>query len=149
MKNKIKVLKNIKIFSLEELQTFAHEMTHLWKPGDIIILTGDLGAGKTTFIQMFGKALGITEEITSPTFTIINEYTAGAPFPIYHFDFYRLKDLYELKGINLDDYLFGSGICLLEWGEKIEPVLPFPHYHLMMHIVNEKERLLKLEKHDE
>ena len=93
------------------------------KPGQIYTLTGDLGVGKTVFTQGVAAGLGITEPVNSPTFTIIQEYENGR-LPFYHFDVYRIGDLEEMEEIGYDDYFFGQGICLIEWAELIEEILP-------------------------
>ena len=93
------------------------------KPGQIYTLTGDLGVGKTVFTQGVAAGLGITEPVNSPTFTIIQEYEDGR-LPFYHFDVYRIADLEEMEEIGYDDYFFGQGICLIEWAELIEEMLP-------------------------
>ena len=93
------------------------------KPGRIYTLTGDLGVGKTVFTQGVAAGLGITEPVNSPTFTIIQEYEDGR-LPFYHFDVYRIGDLEEMEEIGYDDYFFGQGICLIEWAELIEEILP-------------------------
>ena len=93
------------------------------KPGQIYTLTGDLGVGKTVFTQGVAAGLGITEPVNSPTFTIIQEYEDGR-LPFYHFDVYRIGDLEEMEEIGNDDYFFGQGICLIEWAELIEEILP-------------------------
>ena len=93
------------------------------KPGQIYTLTGDLGVGKTVFTQGVAAGLGITEPVNSPTFTIIQEYEDGR-LPFYHFDVYRIGDLEEMEEIGYDDYFFGQGICLIEWAEHIEEILP-------------------------
>ena len=93
------------------------------KPGQIYTLTGDLGVGKTVFTQGVAAGLGITEPVNSPTFTIIQEYEDGR-LPFYHFDVYRIGDLEEMDEIGYDDYFFGQGICLIEWAELIEEILP-------------------------
>lgn len=93
------------------------------KPGQIYTLTGDLGVGKTVFTQGVAAGLGITEPVNSPTFTIIQEYEYGR-LPFYHFDVYRIGDLEEMEEIGYDDYFFGQGICLIEWAELIEEILP-------------------------
>ena len=93
------------------------------KPGQIYTLTGDLGDGKTVFTQGVAAGLGITEPVNSPTFTIIQEYEDGR-LPFYHFDVYRIGDLEEMEEIGYDDYFFGQGICLIEWAELIEEILP-------------------------
>ena len=93
------------------------------KPGQIYTLTGDLGVGKTVVTQGVAAGLGITEPVNSPTFTIIQEYEDGR-LPFYHFDVYRIGDLEEMEEIGYDDYFFGKGICLIEWAELIEEILP-------------------------
>ena len=93
------------------------------KPGDIILLNGDLGVGKTVFTKGFGKGLGIDEPICSPTFTIMQIYESGR-LPLYHFDVYRIGDIEEMEEIGYDDYFFGQGICLIEWADLIEEILP-------------------------
>ena len=93
------------------------------KPGQIYTLTGDLGVGKTVFTQGVAAGLGITEPVNSPTFTIIQEYEDGR-LPFYNFDVYRIGDLEEMEEIGYDDYFFGQGICLIEWAELIEEILP-------------------------
>ena len=93
------------------------------KPGQIYTLTGDLGVGKTVFTQGVAAGLGITEPVNSPTFTIIQEYEDGR-LPFYHFDVYRIGDQEEMYEIGYDDYFFGQGICLIEWAELIEEILP-------------------------
>ena len=93
------------------------------KPGQIYTLTGDLGVGKTVFTQGVAAGLGITEPICSPTFTIIQEYESGR-LPLYHFDVYRIGDIEEMEEIGYDDYFFGQGICLIEWADLIEEILP-------------------------
>lgn len=92
------------------------------KPGDVVALDGDLGAGKTVFAQGIAKGLGITDVIVSPTFTILREYD-GVP-PLYHFDVYRIGDPDELFEIGFSEYLDGDGICVIEWAEKVPELLP-------------------------
>ena len=93
------------------------------KPGQIYTLTGDLGVGKTVFTQGVAAGLGIRESVNSPTFTIVQVYEEG-PLPFYHFDVYRIGDIEEMEEIGYDDYFFGKGICLIEWAELIEEILP-------------------------
>jgi len=109
-------------FTLDRLELLAEAIAEILDPGDIICLTGDLGAGKTTFSQAICKALGVTDYVTSPTFSIMNAY--GGKFPVYHFDVYRIDDPDEMIEIGLDDFLFGHGICLIEWAGKIESMIP-------------------------
>ncbi len=92
------------------------------QPGDIFCLLGDLGVGKTVFSKGFAIGLGITEHITSPTFTIVQVYEG--PKPLYHFDMYRIEDEDELEMIGYEDYFFGQGVCLVEWANNVEDVIP-------------------------
>ena len=91
--------------------------------GQIYTLNGDLGTGKTVFTQGVAAGLGIKEPVNSPTFTIVQEYEDGR-LPFYHFDVYRIGDIEEMEEIGYDDYFFGKGICLIEWAELIEELLP-------------------------
>ncbi len=92
-------------------------------PGSIYCLDGDLGAGKTVFAKGFAAGLGITEPVTSPTFTIIHEYDEGR-LPLYHFDVYRISDPDEMLAIGYEEYFYGNGVCLVEWSELIEELIP-------------------------
>ena len=113
----------IETFSAEETHALGKKMGSEAKPGDVLTLVGDLGVGKTVFTQGFADGLGITEPISSPTFTIVQVYEEGR-LPFYHFDVYRIGDLEEMEEIGYDDYFFGQGICLIEWAELIEEILP-------------------------
>ena len=104
---------------------FAEKFASSLSIGDIIVLTGELGSGKTKFVQGVLKYFNIEDEISSPTFTIVNEYTSGKA-NVYHFDVYRLEDSYEFYAMGGDEY-FSKGICLIEWGEMIEDILPKPY----------------------
>ena len=92
-------------------------------PGDIILLNGDLGVGKTIFSKGLGKGLGIEEPISSPTFTVLQIYEEGR-LPLYHFDVYRIADVEEMDEIGYEDYFYGDGVCLIEWASLIEEILP-------------------------
>lgn len=109
-------------FSAEETEAVGKSLGERAKPGDIYCLNGDLGVGKTVFTKGFAKGLDIDEHITSPTFTIVNEYEGRLKF--YHFDVYRIEDQDEMYEIGLDEYLFGDGVCLIEWAEIIKDLLP-------------------------
>ena len=104
---------------------FAENFAANLKLGDIIVLSGELGSGKTKFVQGVLKHFGLENEISSPTFTIVNEYNAEK-INIYHFDVYRLADSDEFYAMGGDEY-FSNGICLIEWGEMIEDILPKPY----------------------
>ena len=113
----------IETYSAEETAELGRRMGLEAKPGDVYTLVGDLGVGKTVFTQGIALGLGITEAISSPTFTIVQVYEEGR-MPFYHFDVYRIGDIEEMEEIGYDDYFFGEGICLIEWAELIEDILP-------------------------
>lgn len=91
--------------------------------GEIYALIGDLGVGKTVFTQGFAAGLGITEPVNSPTFTILQIYEGGR-LPLYHFDVYRIEDPEEMFEVGFDDYLYGNGVCLIEWANQVADILP-------------------------
>ena len=109
--------------STEETFSIGNALAKEAAPGDIFALIGDLGAGKTVFAKGFAKGLGVEEAITSPTFTIVCEYDEGR-LPLYHFDVYRIEDPEELFETGFDEYLYGKGVCLIEWADKVIDELP-------------------------
>lgn len=108
--------------SADETQRFAAALAASARAGDVYVLAGDLGAGKTTFTQGFGRALGVTDQITSPTFTLAREYHGR--FTIHHLDVYRLDQLDEVMDLALPELLESGGVVLIEWGNTILPALP-------------------------
>lgn len=111
--------------SLAERDTFelGKSLGEKAAPGEIYLLHGDLGVGKTVFTKGFAEGLGITEPVTSPTFTLIQEYEEGR-LPFYHFDVYRIGDVEEMYDLGYESYFFGDGVCLIEWASRIEEILP-------------------------
>ena len=109
--------------SPEETYELGKKIGQQARPGQVYTLTGDLGVGKTVFTQGVAAGLGITEPVSSPTFTIVQVYEEGR-LPFHHFDVYRIGDIEEMEEIGYDDYFFGKGICLIEWAELIEEILP-------------------------
>ncbi|MDY6103063.1 MAG: tRNA (adenosine(37)-N6)-threonylcarbamoyltransferase complex ATPase subunit type 1 TsaE [Acetatifactor sp.] len=101
------------------------------KPGQVFTLIGDLGVGKTVFTQGVAKGLEIDEPVNSPTFTILQEYTGGR-LPFYHFDVYRIGDVEEMDEIGYEDCFYGQGICLVEWANLIEEILPEHYYKIVI-----------------
>lgn len=111
--------------SFEEKDTFefGKKFGTQVKSGDICLLHGDLGVGKTVFTKGFAQGLGITEPISSPTFTLIQEYGEGR-LPLYHFDVYRIGDVEEMYDLGFEDYFYGEGVCLIEWADLVREILP-------------------------
>lgn len=109
-------------FSPEETENLGAALALQLHPGDVIAYFGDLGAGKTAFTRGVARGLGITEPVTSPTYTIVNEYLSGR-MPLFHFDMYRLGSAEELFDIGWEDYLSRGGVCAVEWSENVEDAL--------------------------
>ena len=122
---------------------FAEKFASSLSIGDIVVLTGELGSGKTKFVQGVLKHFNMEDEISSPTFTIVNEYTSDKT-NVYHFDVYRLEDSDEFYAMGGDEY-FSKGICLIEWGEMIEDVLPKPYIKIIFSKDEEISDYRKLE----
>lgn len=117
--------------SVEETRDLATELSALARPGDVVVLAGDLGAGKTAFVQGFGRGLGVSERITSPTFTIVHVYEGGR-LPIHHLDVYRLNQLSEVLDLGLAEMLDEGGVVLIEWGDAITPILPHDYLEVRL-----------------
>lgn len=113
----------IETFRAEETFALGKKIGEAIRPGTIISLVGDLGVGKTVFTQGVAKGLGIHEPVNSPTFTIMQIYENGR-LPFYHFDVYRIGDIEEMDEIGYEDYFYGEGVCLVEWANLIEELLP-------------------------
>ena len=112
--------------SPQETKELGKKMAERAKPGDVFTLVGDLGVGKTVFTQGIAEGLGIDEPVNSPTFTIVQIYEEGR-MPFYHFDVYRIGDVEEMEEIGYEDCFYGEGLCLIEWANLIEEILP-EHY---------------------
>lgn len=132
-------MENIKIISnnQEETKQLAKKFANFLSKGDIVVLTGELGAGKTKFVEGFLENFNLQNEISSPTFNIVNEYVNDNT-SIYHFDVYRLLDSDEFYSIGGEEY-FERGICLIEWGEIIEDILPKLYIHITIKKDNSNE----------
>ena len=110
-------------FAVDETQALAGALAPLLRAGDLLLLSGDLGAGKTAFTQGLGRGLGVTEPITSPTFTLANEYD-GARLRVHHLDVYRMESMAEVFDVDLPDLLDDDAVVVIEWGEAIVASLP-------------------------
>lgn len=140
-------MKKYKFISKNELDTknFAKKFASILKQNIVVVLTGELGSGKTKFVEGFLEYFGLEDEISSPTFTIVNEYKKN-DINIYHFDVYRLEDSSEFYEIGGEEY-FSSGICLIEWGEIIEDALPKDYIHIIFEkdVNDENKRILNIQ----
>ena len=114
----------IKIDSLDTIHEAAKEFLQNMGDGKVFAFYGKMGAGKTTFVKAICEELGVEDVITSPTFALVNEYTAGDGSPVYHFDFYRIKKLDEVYDMGYEDYFYSGALCFIEWPELIEELLP-------------------------
>ncbi len=110
-------------FSREDTYNFAKALGEKAEPGQVFCLSGDLGVGKTVFAQGFGAGVGVTEPMSSPTFTILQEYTEGR-LPLYHYDVYRIGDVDELEETGFYEYVGGDGVALVEWAELVREEIP-------------------------
>lgn len=114
--------------SASDTAAFAEDFAKKLFPGDVLCMRGGLGAGKTAFVQGLAKGLGVRQIPGSPTFTIMNCY--DGKYPLYHFDVYRIEDSEEMYEIGYDEYIGGDGICVIEWAELIEDILPEERYEI-------------------
>ncbi len=115
----------IVINNIKDINKAARTFIDYMPEGNVIAFYGNMGVGKTTFIKALCEELGVEDEVTSPTFAIVNEYTCtNAPSKIYHFDFYRIKKLEEVYDMGYEDYFYSDSLCLIEWPELIEELLP-------------------------
>ena len=121
----------IETHSAEETFELGKKIGQNAKPGQLYCLTGDLGVGKTVFTQGLAAGLGITEPVNSPTFTILQIYEEGR-VPFYHFDVYRIEEIEEMEEIGYEEYFDGAGVCLIEWANLIEEILPKENIRIVM-----------------
>lgn len=111
--------------SIEETEEIGYRLGRFLERGDMVCLTGDLGAGKTTISKSIALGLDVHEAVTSPTFTIIHEYDGR--LPLYHFDVYRINNIEEMYDIGYEEYFYGNGVCIVEWASQIEELIPQEH----------------------
>lgn len=129
--------------SVEETRNLGRVIGSNISPGDILLLTGGLGAGKTTLTQGILWGLGSDEYARSPTFVLVNEYHAR--ISVYHMDLYRLDSFEEIDGLGLEDYLFGDGLCVIEWADKAEGYFPLDHVDISIETVSDSARVFTLD----
>lgn len=138
--------KQFKISNVEALSEVSDYLISLREEADVIAFYGSMGAGKTTLIKNLCHRMGVTDEVNSPTFAIVNEYVTEEGEPVYHFDFYRIKKLEEAYDIGYENYFYSGNLCLIEWPEMIEPLLPEKYIRVeIQHGVTDDERLITCE----
>lgn len=136
-------MKKLEINSLSEMEDFGYRLGCLLKGGEVITLNGDLGAGKTSLTKAIARGLGIEEHITSPTFTIVNEYEGR--LKLYHFDVYRLESPEEMYDLGYEEYFYSDGVSVVEWAEIVYEVLPEDKLDIYIYRGDgDEERQLKL-----
>ncbi|HZS78895.1 MAG TPA: tRNA (adenosine(37)-N6)-threonylcarbamoyltransferase complex ATPase subunit type 1 TsaE [Ktedonobacteraceae bacterium] len=131
--------------SAAQTQRLGMRLGELVRGGDLILLSGQLGTGKTTFTQGLAQGMGITDVINSPTFTLLKEYAAPRlngkrGLPLYHFDLYRLDNPEEIFDLGFEDYFYGNGVCVVEWADKAELLWPADHLSIRMKMLSETKR---------
>ncbi|WP_309608112.1 tRNA (adenosine(37)-N6)-threonylcarbamoyltransferase complex ATPase subunit type 1 TsaE [Flavobacterium sp.] len=132
------------IFSLNEINQVAKKIIAS-NPQKVILFNGEMGAGKTTLIKFLSKELGINSNISSPTFSLVNEYQITANQLVYHFDFYRLKNQSEALDMGVEDYLYSGHWCFIEWAENIKDLIPENHSRLTISILEDGKRQIVLQ----
>lgn len=132
-----------KILNFKEIDDLAKKFAKYVKPNTVIALNGDLGVGKTTFVQTFAKEFGIKKNIKSPTFNYVLEYTDGK-FPFYHFDMYRISDPMEIYEIGYDEYIENDGVVMIEWASNIESELPENYIEIKFKHNDENSRKVEI-----
>ncbi|MBC6110097.1 tRNA (adenosine(37)-N6)-threonylcarbamoyltransferase complex ATPase subunit type 1 TsaE [Pedobacter fastidiosus] len=135
----------IEVNSLADLSSVAKQLIEFASTAKIFVFEGDMGAGKTTFIKKLCGALGVTDVVSSPTYSIVNEYESPNG-QIFHFDFYRIKDIQEAYDLGYEEYFYGGGICLIEWPERVEELLPEHYIKVEISVIDENERLFNFSK---
>jgi tRNA threonylcarbamoyladenosine biosynthesis protein TsaE len=132
------------VFSLDQIQEAVQQII-AQNPKKIILFNGEMGAGKTTFIKQLCKSMGVQDTISSPTFSLVNEYHTADNQTIYHFDFYRLNRESEALDMGVEDYLFSGNWCFIEWSEKISSLIPDEHTVITIQVNPDGKRQLHLE----
>jgi tRNA threonylcarbamoyladenosine biosynthesis protein TsaE len=128
---------------IEETLKFGERLAAELQRGDVLALSGDLGAGKTVLVKGIARGLGIPGDVTSPTFTLVHEY-AGGRLPVFHIDLYRLDNVEQALAIGIEDYLDGPGVTAIEWAEKIEPLLPARATRIRITSLGERTRRIEV-----
>jgi len=140
-------MKTILISEEGELNAVADALLPLLTAQRIVCFNGEMGAGKTTLIKVICERLGVQDPMSSPTFSIVNEYRDTEDDPIYHFDFYRIEKLQEALDIGVDEYFYSGDICLIEWPEMIKELIPENHLEISIKLVEDNGREITIASH--
>ena len=130
--------------SINDLDQISKELLKLFGNNKVILFNGEMGAGKTTLIKHLCKNLGISENTSSPTFSIVNEYKTDSNNSIYHFDFYRIENEQEAMDFGYEDYFYSNSFCFIEWAEKIPNLIPQNHTVINIKIDNDNNRIISI-----
>ena len=137
-------MNTIHIQSEEELQMVARELLDALNGRTVVALRGEMGAGKTTLIRALAEVMGVEDQVTSPTFALVNEYRSAKGERLFHFDFYRIDDLREAYDLGYEEYFYSGDLCLVEWPEKVEPLLPEEVVELTIRVDSPTERTFEI-----
>jgi tRNA threonylcarbamoyladenosine biosynthesis protein TsaE len=137
-------MKRIEIDSLSELKNVAQEVIESLEGRTVVLLRGEMGAGKTTLISRIAAYLGAEDTVTSPTFALVNQYE-GSECRIYHFDFYRIEEIEEVFDLGYEEYFYSGDLCFVEWPEKIEPLLPDDAMTVRITVGEDEHRIFEIE----
>ena len=129
--------------SVAQTQQLGSILARQLKPGDVLLMLGDMGVGKSEFTRGLARGLGVTGYVTSPTFTILQVHEEGR-MPLYHFDWYRLSDVEELYELSMDEYLYGEGVSVIEWPSRAEEAIPDTYLQVELIPVGEEDRVIQL-----
>jgi tRNA threonylcarbamoyladenosine biosynthesis protein TsaE len=130
--------------SPDETEDFGRRFAENVQPGDVLAVTGELGSGKTQFVKGLVAGVRSTDPVTSPTFTLIHEYSHGR-LPVYHFDFFRVEDRQSAGRLGLDDYFFGTGICVIEWADRFRDLIPPNAQWIAFELKSENQRAIRFQ----
>ena len=132
------------VFQLEQINSIVKAVIEYTKGRNVFAMHGEMGAGKTTFVHAFCQELGVKDPVSSPTFSVINQYSTPSGKVVYHIDLYRLKDKEEVYNTGVEDCLFSGGICFVEWPELAPEMFPDFTVHLILEVLNSNTRKLKI-----
>ncbi len=139
------MMKRIEISSLSELDAVAEEVLASLEGRTVVVFRGGMGAGKTTLISRIVASLGSADTVTSPTFALVNQYEGEGDCRVYHFDFYRIDSIDEVFDLGYEEYFYSGDLCLVEWPEKIEPLLPDDVMEVRITAPSAEERIFEIE----